>query len=130
MSQGQRQLVLDRNTIIVSETNEKGQIIYANEDFCKIANYTKDELIGKPHSIVRHPDMPKEAFHDLWQTISDGKIWKGIVKNRTKDGNYYWVNATIYPSREVNGGIKYISVRVRPTQDEIEKAQKYYATLK
>jgi aerotaxis receptor len=129
MSQGQRQLILDRDTIIVSETNEKGQIIYANEDFCKIANYTKDELIGKPHNIVRHPDMPKAAFHELWQTISSGKIWKGIVKNLTKDGNYYWVNATIYPSREVNGRTKYISVRVRPTLDEIEKAQKHYAML-
>lgn len=120
---------LDKETIIVSETDAKGRIIYANEDFCKISKFTKDELIGKPHNIVRHPDMPKAAFADLWKTIQEGNIWKGIVKNRSKDGGYYWVNATVYPSQTAEGEIRYFSVRVRPTIDEIEKAEAIYATL-
>ncbi len=126
MGQHNKPIELDKHTIIVSETDKMGKIIYANEDFCKIANYSKDELIGKPHNIVRHPDMPSFAFEELWNTIKSGKIWKGIVKNLTKDGNYYWVNATIYPSKEMNGALKYISVRVRPTNDEIEQAKKDY----
>jgi len=129
MYSGGRESKLGRDTIIVSETDEKGNIIYANEDFCKISKYTKDDLIGNPHNMVRHSDMPHATFKDLWKTIKAGNIWKGIVKNRTEDGNYYWVNATVYPSRKVSGQIKYISVRVRPTEDEIEKAQKLCATL-
>ena len=115
---------LDKNTLIVSETDAKGKIIYANDDFCKIAGYTKEELIGKPHNIVRHPDMPKWAFKDLWDTIKKGKIWRGVVKNATKDGGYYWVYATIYPSKDTNGNLRYISVRVKPTQEEIQQAKK------
>ncbi|RXJ90759.1 PAS sensor domain-containing protein [Arcobacter sp. CECT 8983] len=121
---------LDKKTMIVSETDEKGIIIYANEDFCTIAGYTKEELIGQPHNIVRHPDMPSAAFKDLWSTIQAGKIWKGIVKNKTKDGNYYWVNATAYPSTSANGKKRYISVRIKPTRKEIEKAEELYKTLK
>lgn len=120
---------LKKETIIVSETDAKGKIIYANEDFCKIAGFSKDELIGKPHNLVRHPDMPKAAFADLWQSVKAGKVWKGIVKNRTKDGGYYWVNATVYPSTTREGEVRYFSVRVRPTADEIELAEQLYATL-
>ncbi len=120
---------LDKETIIVSETDGKGKIVYANEDFCKISKFTKDELIGKPHNIVRHPDMPKAAFEELWKTVKEGRVWKGIVKNRTKDGGYYWVNATVYPSQTPEGEVRYFSVRVRPTVDEIEKAEALYATL-
>jgi len=124
-----REVELDKKTMIVSETDEKGIIIYANDDFCTIAGYTKEELIGQPHNIVRHPDMPKAAFKDLWSTIQVGKIWKGIVKNKTKDGNYYWVNATAYPSTSSNGKKRYISVRIKPTRKEIEKAQELYKTM-
>ncbi|WP_417333875.1 PAS domain-containing protein [Halarcobacter sp.] len=124
-----REVELDKKTMIVSETDEKGIIIYANDDFCTIAGYTKEELIGQPHNIVRHPDMPKAAFKDLWSTIQAGKIWKGIVKNKTKDGNYYWVNATAYPSTSSNGKKRYISVRIKPTRKEIEKAQELYKTM-
>jgi len=120
---------LKKETIIVSETDAKGKIIYANEDFCKISHFSKDELIGKSHNMVRHPDMPKAAFADLWQSVKAGKVWKGIVKNRTKDGGYYWVNATVYPSTTSEGEVRYFSVRVRPTADEIELAEKLYATL-
>ena len=121
---------LEKNTIIVSQTNEKGEIIFANNDFCKIAGFSLDELIGKAHNTVRHSDMPKWAFEDLWRTLKSGKTWKGIVKNRTKDGGYYWVNATAFPSRSSDGTIRYISVRVKPTEEEILKALEIYKTLK
>lgn len=124
-----KEVILEKNTMIVSETDEKGTIIYANDDFCKIAGYTKEELIGKPHNIIRHKDMPKIAFKDLWDTIQAGNIWHGIVKNRTKDGNFYWVNATAYPSKTIDGKKRYISVRVQPTKKEIENASKLYESL-
>jgi len=120
---------LSKETMIVSETDSKGIIIYANEDFCKIAGYTKEELIGQPHNYVRHPDMPKAAFKDLWETVQAGKIWNGIVKNKTKSGEYYWVNATAFPSKDVNGNLRYISVRVKPTDEEIKNAEELYKTL-
>jgi len=120
---------LSKETMIVSETDSKGIIIYANEDFCKIAGYTKEELIGQPHNFVRHPDMPKAAFEDLWKTVQAGKIWNGIVKNKTKNGAYYWVNATAFPSKDVNGNLRYISVRIKPTDEEIKNAEKLYKTL-
>jgi|TARA_R110002050_G_scaffold246711_1_gene384491 aerotaxis receptor len=116
--------------MIVSETNTKGIIVYANNDFCEIAGYTKTELIGKPHNYVRHEDMPKAAFEDLWKTIKSGKVWKGIVKNITKSGGFYWVNATAYPSRTPTGELRYISVRVKPTDEEINTAINLYKTMK
>jgi aerotaxis receptor len=115
--------------MIVSETNSKGEIVFANNDFCKIAGYSMEELIGKPHNIIRHQDMPKIAFRNLWETIQAGNIWKGIVKNKTKNGQYYWVNATAFPSKTPTGELRYISIRVKPTHQEIENAQKLYATL-
>lgn len=125
-----REIELNKKMMIVSETNEKGIITYANNDFCSIAGFSKEELIGKPHSLVRHQDMPKAAFEDLWKTVKAGKIWNGIVKNRTKNDGFYWVNATAYPSKTRNGEIRYISVRVKPTKEEIEKAEKLYKTMK
>ncbi|MCT7615277.1 PAS domain-containing protein [Aliarcobacter butzleri] len=126
----EKEIVLSKDIMIVSEADEKGIILYANDDFCKIAGFSRDELIGRPHNIVRHKDMPKLAFEDMWQTIKNGKIWKGIVKNKTKDGDYYWVNATAYPSKTSKGMNRYISVRVKPTLEEIQNAQKLYLTLK
>ena len=125
----EQEIFLDKGMIIVSETDSKGNILYANSDFCKICGFTKDELIGKVHNIVRHRDMPKAAFKDLWETIQAGKSWNGIVKNKTKDNNFYWVNATIFSSKDVNGNLRYISVRIKPTQEEIENAQTLYETL-
>ncbi len=87
--------ILNRDTIIVSETDANGRIVYVNDDFCKVSKFSKSELIGKPHNIVRHFDMPKTAFKELWAVIKEGKVWKGVVKNKTRDGNFYWVHATI-----------------------------------
>ncbi len=125
-----KEIKLNKNTMIVSETNEIGMIIYANDDFCNIAGYSKEELIGKPHNLVRHEDMPKVAFEDLWKTVQSGKVWNGIVKNKTKSGDYYWVNATAYQSKTQDGKLRYISIRVHPTEDEIKNAEALYKTLK
>jgi len=125
----ENEIELDSQTIIVSETDKSGKILYANDDFCKICGYSKDELIGKPHNIVRHPDMPKAAFEDLWNTIKEGKTWSGIVKNLARDGSYYWVNAKVYPTTSYDGEIRYVSVRIKPTSTEIENATKLYKTL-
>ena len=120
---------LPKDMMIVSETDEKGIIVYANDDFCKIAGFSREELIGNAHNMVRHNDMPKAAFEDLWKTIKSGNIWHGIVKNNKKDGNYYWVNATAYPSKTVDGKVRYISVRVKPTEQEILNALNLYSKL-
>jgi aerotaxis receptor len=121
---------MSKEMIIVSETDAKGNILFANADFCQIAEFTNKELFGKPHNIIRHEDIPKIAFKDLWDTIQSGKIWKGIVKNRTKSGDYYWVNAIAYASKKENGELRYISVRVKPTDEEVLNAINLYKTLK
>ena len=124
-----KEVYLSQSTMIVSETDERGNIVYANSDFCTIAGFEKHELIGKPHNLVRHGSMPKAAFKDLWTTIQSGKIWNGIVKNITKNGEFYWVNATAYPSIDSNGKKRYISVRVKPTKEEIASAISLYKNL-
>lgn len=103
--------VVDASSI-VSKTDLKGVITYVNDQFCKISGYSKEELIGKPHNIVRHPNMPKEAFEDLWNTIKDKKIWRGVVENLKKDGSSYFVKATIIPILDENDNIvEYIGLR-------------------
>ena len=124
-----KETVLSDDAFLVSETDAKGIIQFANDDFCKVAEFTVEELIGQPHNIVRHPDMPKAAFKDLWSTVQAGNTWHGIVKNKTKDGGFYWVNATAYPSVSADGKKRYISVRVKPTKEEIENAKNLYKTL-
>lgn len=126
---GNKEIELDKSTMIVSETDAKGRIIYANEDFCKIAGYTKEELIGNPHNMVRNSFMPRAAFKDLWDTVKQGNIWNGIVVNATKDGGYYWVNATVFPSKTVTGNTRLVSLRVKPTKEEIDWAIENYPTL-
>ncbi|RXJ87224.1 PAS domain-containing protein [Arcobacter sp. CECT 8985] len=123
------EIEISKNTMIVSETDTKGIITYANNDFCEIAGFTKDELIGQPHNILRHQDMPKSAFKDLWEKVKNNQTWNGIVKNRCKNGDYYWVNALVY-SVEKMGRKRYISVRVKPTKEEITNSIKLYKKLK
>ena len=98
--------------IIVSKTDEKGVITYVNDEFCKVSGYTKDELLGKPHNIVRHPDMKPEVYKELWDTIKKGEIWKGEIKNRAKDGSTYYVRTIIAPLMNKDGDIiEYIALR-------------------
>ncbi len=126
-----QEYVLKNDDFLVSQTDEKGTILFANDDFCKIAGYTIDELVGKSHNIVRHPDMPKVAFKDLWDTVRQNKVWSGYVKNKTKDGGYYWVYATVYPMHDdVKNARTYISCRRKPSPQEIHEAQTLYKTLR
>jgi len=99
---------------LVSTTDLRGVITYANPAFCEIAGYSVDELVGHNHNMVRHPDMPKAAFADLWARLKEGKPWRGLVKNRCKDGSYYWVDAYVTPIYEGNRVSGYQSVRCKP----------------
>lgn len=109
---------------IVSKTNPKGIITYVNDRFCEISGYTKDELIGKPHNIIRHPDMQREAFKDLWDTIKSKKSWHGTVTNMKKDGGQYIVDTTVVPILDVDGDItEYIAIRHDITELEETKQQ-------
>ena len=124
-----KEKILDDYAFLVSETDEKGVIRFANRDFCNIAEYEIEELIGKPHNIVRHKDMPKVAFKDLWETVKKGEIWTGYVKNATKNGDFYWVFATVYPFISCDGTKGYLSCRRKASRDEIEKMSKIYEEL-
>lgn len=122
--------ILRDDDFLVSQTDEKGIILFANDDFCKTAGYEIHELIGKNHNIVRHKDMPKAAFLALWNAIKEGKVWDGYVKNRTKDNSYYWVYATIYPIYDsINKEKTYMSCRRKASKKEIAYAEKLYKTL-
>ena len=125
-----KELKLGIDSFLLSETDEKGIIRFANEEFCKFAGYKLEELLGKPHNIVRHEDMPKAAFEGLWNTIKSGKSWKGFVKNKTKSGKYYWVFATVFPTISCDGSKGYISCRRMAAQSEIEKYEKIYKNMK
>ena len=116
--------------LIVSSTDLKGIITYANRKFCEIAGYTKQELTGKNHNIVRHPDMPKAAFKELWDTIQDGKEWTGIVKNLRKDGKYYWVYSHITPIYNNDGDISgYTAARRPASPSEVEECIPLYKEM-
>jgi len=115
---------------ILSETDEKGIIIYANDIFCEIAGYTIDELIGQPHNIIRHSDMPRIAFKGLWDDIQSKGFWTGIVKNLRKDGAYYWVHATVMRRVHSDGSVTYLSVRRVPDRATVESCITLYAELK
>ncbi|MBE7410523.1 MAG: methyl-accepting chemotaxis protein [Leptospiraceae bacterium] len=121
------EIPLSDHSILISKTNLKGVITYANEDFVKISGYTKEELEGQPHNILRHPDMPPSAFKDLWDTIKRGEPWFGFVKNRTKNGDYYWVDATVTASYNDAGEMDgYVSVRKKMSSENISKYQAIY----
>ncbi len=114
---------------LVSTTDLRGVVTYANDAFCKIAGYSNDELVGKNHNLVRHPDMPAAAFADLWQKLKHGESWRGIVKNRCKDGRYYWVDAFVTPIFQQDKLVGYQSVRVKPDSQTIKRAELSYPAM-
>ena len=125
----EKETILDKNAFLVSETDLKGIIRFANEDFCKVAEYSLDELLGKPHSMVRHKDMPKKAFKSLWETVKSGNIWTGYVKNRAKNGDFYWVYATVFPTVTSENTKGFLSCRRKASRVEIEAHEKLYKEL-
>lgn len=122
-----REYPFPQGQTVISYTDLKGQITRANEIFIELSGFTKDELIGKAHNLVRHPDMPPEAFRDMWDTLKKGRPWSGLVKNRRKDGDHYWVRAYASPLADGSG---YVSVRVAPSREEITAAEKLYAEMR
>jgi aerotaxis receptor len=118
------------SAVLISKTDTRGVITYANADFIEVSGYDATELIGKSHNIVRHPDMPPEAFADLWKQIQAGKLWHGFVKNRCKSGNYYWVEANVTPITEHGQITGYLSVRTRPSRTQISEADALYARMR
>lgn len=121
---------LSDTSTIVSATDLKGNITYANPYFIAISGYSAQELIGAPQNILRHPDMPAEAFADFWQTIRAGRSWSGMVKNRCKNGDYYWVLANVTPVVENGHTVGYMSVRTKPSRAQVAQATALYACMK
>ncbi|MFI9652537.1 methyl-accepting chemotaxis protein [Guyparkeria halopsychrophila] len=111
---------------LISTTDLKGQITYVNQDFIKVSGFSWDELIGRPHNLIRHPDMPAAAFKDLWQTIKAGRIWHQLVKNRCKNGDHYWVDAYVTPVYAGDEIVGYQSIRTKPSKEAIAKAENLY----
>jgi methyl-accepting chemotaxis protein len=124
-----QEILMKKGGLLVTRTNLKGVITYANDEFINISGFTRDEIIGAEHNIVRHPDMPAAAFEDLWMTLKALRPWNGLIKNRAKSGAYYWVEANAMPVFK-NGKVhEYLSVRRAPSREKIEKAEQLYPLL-
>ena len=130
MSATGRNVPVPRGERLISTTDLKGQITYANPEFCRIAGFTLEEMQGRPHNIVRHPDMPPAAFQNMWAELKADKAWRGIVKNRCKNGDHYWVDAYVTPIYENGQKVGYQSVRTTPTEEMIASADAFYAELR
>lgn len=122
--------VFNNNGIIISQTDLKGVITYANRKFCEVSGYKASELIGESHNIVRHPDMPKAVFEKMWKNISNGKIWNGIIKNMRNDGKYYWTDTEIMPiyntEKELSG---YIAAKKPALLKDIKENEEIYKKM-
>lgn len=115
---------------LISETDTKGIITYVNRKFTEMTGYTAAEAVGQPHSILRHPDMPKVGFEQMWKVIESGKIWEGYVKNLRKDGKFYWVVVHIVPKFDEEGKIVgYIASRKMPDRNRLKVVEDQYAQL-
>ena len=115
---------------LVSTTDLKGRITHCNRAFVSVSGYTREELLGQPHNMIRHPDMPEEAFRDMWSTIASGSPWSALVKNRRKDGSHYWVMANVTPLMEGQEAIGYMSVRTQPSRADVDRAEHLYARMR
>jgi aerotaxis receptor len=118
------------SNVIISQTDLRGIIMYANKKFCEISGYSANELVGQPHNIIRHPDMPKAAFEKMWSTIQGGQAWNGLVKNLRKDGLYYWVETEILPSKDDEGKIiGFIAARKPASRKNIQESEELYKKM-
>lgn len=118
------------NELLVSSTNTKGELTHCNPAFARVSGFSYDELIGQPHNLIRHPDMPPAAYKDMWRTIGRGEPWTGMVKNRRKDGDYYWVRANVTPIMEGGKPRAYMSVRTKPSAADVAAAETLYAQMR
>ena len=125
----QRELALEGDAPLVSRTDLRGVIVYVNTEFVRISGFTEAELLGQPHNLIRHPDMPPAAFADLWRTLQAGRPWVGMVKNRRKNGDHYWVVAHVTPYHEGGRHVGYMSVRMRASRSQVEAAERDYAAI-
>jgi aerotaxis receptor len=122
--------VLKDTETVVSKTDLHGNITYVNQDFINFSQFSEEELIGAPQNIVRHPDMPVEAFADFWRTLKSGKAWTGLVKNRCKNGDYYWVEANAAPIIENHKVVGYASIRTKPSREQVQAAEGAYRAIR
>jgi PAS domain S-box-containing protein len=122
--------ILDDDAIVVSKTDPQGRIVYANDTFLEVAGYTEAELLGAPHSILRHPAMPRSVFAFLWQRLEQGREVYALVLNRSKNGDHYWVHAHVTPSLGRGGALRgYHSFRRKPPRSSVEEAERLYRDL-
>jgi aerotaxis receptor len=122
----QREYAFPADATLLSTTDVQSHVTYANESFLNVSGFTAEELIGQPHNVVRHPDMPREAFADMWATLKSGQSWTALVKNRRKDGDHYWVRANATPVMRDGQTVGYMSVRTRPDAEEVRQIEPVY----
>jgi aerotaxis receptor len=118
------------DNMLVSTTDTRGHITHCNDAFALVSGYSYEELVGQPHNMIRHPDMPAEAYKDMWQTIGHGRPWTGMVKNRRKDGSFYWVEANVTPIIHRGKPQGYMSVRTKPSRQKVASAEQLYARIR
>ncbi len=123
------EFTFDERDTLVSVTDTSGRITYCNHAFIHVSGYAREELLGQPHNMIRHPDMPEEAFRDMWETIASGRPWTALVKNRRKDGSFYWVQANVTPLMEDGKPVGYMSVRTEPSREAVAQSAQLYRTM-
>ncbi|VFS60165.1 Aerotaxis receptor [Kluyvera cryocrescens] len=128
--QNQHETVLDDHITLMSTTDLNSYITHVNDAFVKISGYSREEMHGQPHNLVRHADMPKAAFADMWHTLQQGEPWTGIVKNRPKSGGHYWVRANAIPQVRNGKTIGYMSIRTKASPQEVEAVEPLYQALR
>ena len=126
----QREFPFPAEQTLVSVTDLKGRIVYCNPSFVSVSGFNREELMGQPHNLVRHPDMPAEAFRDMWDTLGSGKPWSGLVKNRRKDGDHYWVMANATPIQREGKTVGFLSVRTSPERQSVVEIEKVYDRMR
>lgn len=125
----QKELVFPEHQRLITTTNLKGVITYCNDDFVEISGYSREELLGQAHNLIRHPDVPPAVFAHMWGYLKQGRNWMGVVKNRRKNGDHYWVNAYVTAIREGDRIVGYESVRTKATADEVTRSNRLYERL-
>jgi aerotaxis receptor len=125
-----REYVIPDGATLVSVTDLTSRITYCNPAFIEVSGFTREELVGQPHNVIRHPDMPPEAFRDMWATLKAGEPWSALVKNRRKNGDHYWVRANVTPILDGGSVVGYMSVRTKPTREEVEQAEALYVRMR